>query len=339
MDVRGKNAAFFIFVAVALLAVFAFFELETFAGSNAQVAPLHEEPLYQAVNIVVIALRYLVMAVSTWGLSTFQQPDAVESLLAPQLWIGLGMLAVLGWRTVHCLRARRAEAAWWLFAAGGFAPVSQVFPFLHPVADRYLYFILPGLVGGALGWAGEVVAARPALRGSRAWRGAAVALAVLALVGCGARTAERAALWRLAPLVLADSAAHYPEGLTALLLEARRRAARGDADAAVRALRRANARGHTGLSQLLQDPVYQALRGHAGYEALLREMARDWIARLERLGRPTQLQLKSLARCHLVLGDRRAAIAALERGVGIGGPLTAQLEAQLAQLRAGTGRR
>ena len=73
------------------------------------------------------------------------------------------------------LRARKPEAAWWIGAAAAWAPVSQVFPFLNPIADRYLYFMLPGLIGGASLWLASAL--RPAAlrraavrRRRRRWR-------------------------------------------------------------------------------------------------------------------------------------------------------------------------
>jgi hypothetical protein len=85
-----------------------------------------------------------------------------------------------------------------------FAPVSQLFPFVNPVADRYLYFILPGLIGGALLWAQACLAPsqRPWIRSGRA-----PAVLLAALVACFAwQSAERTPLWRSETRLLVDAA-------------------------------------------------------------------------------------------------------------------------------------
>jgi tetratricopeptide (TPR) repeat protein len=274
------------------------------------------------------------MATTTWGLSTFQQPDAIDSWLSPWVAGALAVHALLGWRLVASLRANSPEARWWAFALASFAPVSQVFPFLYPVADRYLYFILPGLVGGAIAWL------EPALRmfaGGTLRRPAAVA-AGIALLACSAATAQRARIWGSPALVLADSAAHYPNGLIAHLLRARAAASRSEFDLAVQELQAARRRGFNGVSQLIADPVYARARDHAGFQRLLRELAREWVDRLEARSKPTQLGLKSLSRSYLLLGDREAALGAIDRALAVGGPLDAELRQQRSALVGGTTR-
>jgi hypothetical protein len=84
--------------------------------------------------------------------AAFQEPAPASSWLDPRWLAAIPLGAVLAWRTATGLYARKAEAAWWIGAAAAWAPVSQIFPFLNPIADRYLYFMLPGLIGGASLW-------------------------------------------------------------------------------------------------------------------------------------------------------------------------------------------
>ena len=110
-----------------------------------------ESPLDVRVwSSAAIGMRYLVMAATGLGVSTFHEPAPVESPLDAWVLAGFAAGLVLAARMLATLRSRRAEAAWWVLAAGSFAPVAQLFRFLYLMADRYLYFILPGLLGGAL---------------------------------------------------------------------------------------------------------------------------------------------------------------------------------------------
>ena len=265
----------------------------------------------------MVGLRYLAMAFTGSGVAAFQQPTAVESFASVWTPLALVVYAGLGWRLVVTARRREPEALAWLFALASFAPVSQVFPFVYPVADRYLYFIAPGLFG-ALALAGSHALADDA----RARRTTAVvaAVAIVASLGFATQSFLRARIWRGEPYVLADSERHYPDGLTAHLLAARRYAKQGEPERAAASLGRARERGFNGLSQVLNDPVYRAARAHPAFEAELAALARHWIARFEGAP-PTQLGLSALAQAHFVAGDVAAALAALDRGLALGGPL------------------
>ncbi|RIL02585.1 MAG: hypothetical protein DCC71_16185, partial [Proteobacteria bacterium] len=94
--------------------------------------------------------RYLEMAFTARGVSAFHQPDPPASWLDPYCVLGVAGTLAMAARALFTLAQRRAEAAFWAWVAGGFLPVSQVLPFLYPIADRYLYFLLPGLLGAGL---------------------------------------------------------------------------------------------------------------------------------------------------------------------------------------------
>ena len=138
------------------------------------------------------------------------------SWLDPWWLAALPVGLALAWRLIHTLRARRYEAALWLSAAAAFAPVSQVFPFLTPVADRYLYCILPGLIGGVLLFVGT---STQGLVSSRApIRLVTLAAPAALMLWLGWQTAERAAMWQLETRLFLDAARHYPDGATAHII-------------------------------------------------------------------------------------------------------------------------
>jgi tetratricopeptide (TPR) repeat protein len=238
-------------------------------------------------------------------------------------------------RSVVVLRRRSPELAFWVWAVASFFPISQLFPFLYPMADRYLYFILPGLLGAALfvgrdGW--QRVADRVA---APTWMPRAAAAAGLALaVAFAAHSLERARIWSSPIRVLTDAASHYPNGRTARLVEARRAAQRGDPDAAIAALRRAWELGFNRYEQLQTDPSLASLRGDPRFQALVREIAAWWVTRFEAKQDPTQIELRTLAVAQLATGDRDSAIGSLERALAKGGPIDARLRDEIAQIRA-----
>ncbi len=325
-------------VGAALLAAFALVEFAVHQRSGAAEARLHETPLVLARTVLALGLRYLVMAATSWGVSAFHEPEPVRSLLDPWWLASLPVLGVLAWRSAGALRRREPEGAFWVWAAVSFAPVSQIFPFLYPMADRYLYFILPGLIGAALLAGGQLLGGRvpPA---ARTWAPrAALALAAVVLVLFAARSAERARLWRSPILLLADAAAHYPEGVGAALLRAQRAAQARDAGTAVAALRAARARGYNRFQQLLADPALAPVQGNPDFQALVREMAGDWIESYARKGSLTQLELRTVAGAHVARGELREAVRLLERALEVGGPTDAQTREDIAALRPLLGR-
>ena len=222
------------------------------------------------------------------------------------------------------LRRRRAEAAFWIWALVSFAPVSQLVPFRFPMADRYLYFILPGLLGGAL-LAGHELWRRAGLEQIRAAQAIAGALLVAVLAVFAARSHERAAIW-VSPLrINADGARHYPGGSVATLMRAHNFATAGDAEGTV----------HAHFDSLLKEPVFARVREDPAFQELVRDLAGDWIRFLDRPAL-TQSELMGLAEAHRVRGERGAEIRALERALEVGGPFQDQLPAFLEALRADT---
>ncbi len=316
-----------------VLACFAWVELGAHQRSGAAEATLYESPFVLLRSMAALAARYLVMASTSLGLSAFHEPEPARSLLDPWWLVSLAPLALLGWRTLHVARACREEAGWWVFALVSFGPVSQIFPFLYPLADRYLYFILPGLLGGTLCAWNDLTQRLPDSR-RRVAGPVALGLGVALCAFFAVRSVERAALWRSPYLLLADAARHYPDGVSANLTRARTAAQQGDALATSEALRAALGRGFNRFEQLSLDPVYDPVRDTAPFRAVLRDMAAVWIEAGKGWQEPTQGELRKLASAHAMRDERERAVQLLRRALEVGGPFDAAIREDLRYLGA-----
>jgi hypothetical protein len=327
---------------LAVFAAFAVVELFAFSQTAAQASPLYADPWVRLRSSVAIGLRYLIMAATTRGLSAFHEPAPAASWLDPWWLGGLAALALVAGRALYVLRARRVEAVYWTWAAASWSAVSGLLPLPFPMADRYLYAILPGLLGAVLllgrdALAGlEAAARRRGADPARVRRGAVLAaggVCALLLGLLGWRTWERAHVWRGAQFVMADAERNYPEGTAAKTRQAVRAARSGDIETAVALLRQAYARGYNRLDHLLQEPAYAPYLGDPRFRALLVEIADGLLAHLGRNESPSQLELHVMALAHEVRGDTDAAVRTLERALAVGGPIDAQIERDLAALR------
>jgi hypothetical protein len=315
--------------------LFALYALPEFAGFQRYGElgrPLHEEVAVRLRSIVAFGARYLVMAATSFGVSAFHEPPLALWPLDPWWLLGLAAGGVLGTRAILCLARRRVEAAFWVWAAAAWAPVSQVFPFLHPMGDRYLYFILPGLLGGALLWG--TTALRRLGNPAPARRLGAAALGALLLVAFGATSHARARIWRSEPSLAADAARHYPEGISASLIRARDAARQGDAAGCAAGLRAAAARGFDGFLALGSDPSYAPVRESPEFRAAAAELAGHWLERNLVNEDPTQADLRVRGLAHFARGDLDAAVAAMEAALAEGGPLDAAVREDLRRLVA-----
>jgi hypothetical protein len=301
----------------ALLALYALPELAAFRqiGEFRDTLP----PATQALQAVAILGRYLVLATTSLGASAFHQPTPPASPGDPWFLLGLVTLLVLGAASLRALARGHPAAGWLGLAVAGYLPIAQLFPFRYSMADRYLYFVLPGLLGALLA-AGAPWLAR-ALAGVRE-RGlaaapaglVALALAVPVLAAVFAlRFHARAELWSSPVLLESDAAAHYPDGIPGQITLARQRIAQGDLEGAVDALERARARGYSNPSALIHDPSFQALYAVPRYGEMLRDMTERWIERFATFEDPSVANLIGLAQAELFMGRADRAREALAR--------------------------
>jgi len=273
------------------------------------------DPWVQVRSVAAYGARYLAMAATSWGVSAYQEPDPVLSALDPWWLVSLPLALLVGGRALLTLARRQEEGAWWLAAAVSWAPVSQVFPFVHPMADHYLYFVLPGLIGGVALWgSGWLTGA------SLGARRAALAAALALVVFFAWQSSRRAPLWQSDLLLSLDAARHFPEGRTARLLRARSAAQAGDLDTALAELRGAEERGMFEFRMLEVDPGLAPLRGEPAFQQLVHDWAGLWIGWAERSGASTQSELRIVGLAHLKRGEFDAAVLAYERALAAGGP-------------------
>jgi hypothetical protein len=346
--VRWRFAA----TAALLLVAYSVAELSTHQRTGAAEATLHETPWVLARTVAALGLRYLLMAATSWGASAFHEPEPAYSPFDPWWLASLPIYALIAWRLVVLARrtlserssaggcelafrgsagrssAGGCELAFWSLALVSFAPVSQLFPFLYPMADRYLYFILPGLIGAAL-----LAGSEAALRFSLPPR-ALAAIAAIACVALAVQAHARARIWRSAATLHADAAAHYPEGTVASLVAAKRSVFAGDADAALSSLERAVARGYNRFDQLEADAAWEAIREDERFRRLVRALAAGWIERSTRKRRPTQTELRVVAHAHVAREEYSDALRVYEAAVAAGGPDSEAIRAEIEAVRS-----
>lgn len=291
-----------------------------------------DDPLVHFYTVASVGMRYLVMAATSYGVSAWQEPAPV--LLPTHPWFIGACIAglVIFTRLLVSMRARSSEFVFWVAALAAFLPVSQIEPFATPMADRYLYFMLPGLFGGVL-LAARALALRLEIDVQRV---APIlgAVALVAVFGFGWHASERVPLWQSEAHLLFDAAMHYPDGSTAAFMRARRAAQDGEVDAAIGELRLAAERGVDRFMALPQDPGLSPIRDEPAFRDLVRELAGRWIARARARGYATQPELRVLGIAHLQREEYREAVKAFEAALDMGGPLDAHLEFDLEDARA-----
>ena len=244
---------------------------------EARTSRSHPDPWVAARSVVAIAGRYLAMALLRLGRRA--EPRRPPARLAARPLVARRPRRAARARRAHassrCAR-RREEAAWWIGAAAAWLPIAQIgMSFIDPMADRYLYFALPGLIGGCAFAARDAwrrarraarVAAPHAERGARAGRAR----------GLGWQSHEQARVWRSAATLALASAARYPDGLPAQLLARSARRCRATRRHRRGAARRRRARLRP-LRRAGGGPVYEVVRRDPAFQQLLREMAQSWV--------------------------------------------------------------
>ncbi|HME71285.1 MAG TPA: hypothetical protein VKM54_15650, partial [Myxococcota bacterium] len=181
-------------------------------GHTAILVP-YPDGLTHVRSILAYAARYFVMATTSLGVSAFQEPAPALSWTDPWCLAGIVLLGLLGARFVQALRARSEEAVYWCWALAAYAPISQVFPFAYPMGDRYLYFVLPGLLGAAWFWTRDVLGRVDAFQNRWAQLRQAGLIALVLLAAAFSWVSfDRARVWRSDLTVSLDAARHYPNG-------------------------------------------------------------------------------------------------------------------------------
>jgi hypothetical protein len=333
----GRESTRWVWLGGWTLALAAFTGIEMIAarGSQYGAPPIHADAVVVVRTIAANFFRYLVMAVSGYGLAAFHQARPALSWLNPWWLAGAAALVLIAWRTAMTLSRRRPEGVYWTWALLSFVPISQIVPFTHPLADRYLYFILPGLIGGALLAIHALVQRLPQRSRRRAALQLGAAVALLLLIAFAGQTRQRAGLWTSFESLARDSMQHYPDGLWAHLLRSREAAAQGDGDRSAAELRAAFELGHRDYSNVLGDPVWARVLRQPSFQQLLADMADWWIQRVNTIEDPNQLQLYQLASAYWLRGNFVAAQRSLERALVIGGPMTDRVQADLSRLHQG----
>jgi len=326
----GRRAAWLLVWAVVLAAI-AVPELAAFERLGHAAASAPEGLAARGRFGLALLGRYAAMAAASWGVSAFQQPVPPATWRDGWVLAGLAVCLAGAGRTIVALARRDAEAVFWVWAAAALAPVSQLLPFQYPMADRYLYFALPGLLG-ALGMAARAPLARALADPLQRLALAVPALALVALFAV--RSEARAAIWRSDLALARDAAAHHPEGISAQRLRARAAASRGDVDGVVAALRAARAQGFDAFHDLERDPHFAPWRADPRFRAVVAEVAGAWIQSVSRRAAPTPPELLMLGEAHRARGEWDAAFARLGEAAADPGPIGAQARAALAETRA-----
>lgn len=313
-------------------------ELAAFERQSDARLVIDADPLVHARTIFAIAARYLWMAATGQGVATFHEPPVAASWLDPWWLAGLAALVAIGARSLVTLLRDDEEVCFWAFSAAAFGPVSQVFVFIFPMGDRYLYPILPGLIGAVL------LASRPAFDALAARAGpaplrratAGAALAVAALFASASHA--RAPVFADDMSMLMDAAKAYPDGMMANILRGHQAARMGDAEGAARAFERAVDLGFSDLQALLAHPELRRVNATPVFrKRVLEKLAELDIQRLSKQEDPDQSELLVLARAYEIRGDLDRALATLERAQDAPGAFDDQVRLRLRELHARRG--
>lgn len=311
-------------------------QLAAFSHLGESPWPADNDALGHLRTILAIGARYLAMAATSFGVSAFHNPSLTTPWADPWWWAGLALGTAIVIRALFVIRRGRAEGAFWLWAAAAYAPISQLFPFLFPMGDRYLYVVLPGLVG-AVCCAGIDLQERLLRgRGARARRSSSrvvMALACAGLLALGARSFERARVFESSQSVNLDAARHYPDGIVASLLRAKRLGRENDLEGALSALQRATALGFDDFHAIDTEPAFATFKSAPRFRGFVSELAGAWLSQARDRGYSTQTELRGMAQAHLVRGEREQAEQTLEEALARGGPASHEIRRQLEELR------
>jgi len=307
-----------------VLVVFVVVELAVFTRLNAMPpGGVPDDPLVQVRTALGILPHYLLMATTGLGLSAFHQPPHVISWTDPRWILGASAAILIGIRALRALVRGDTEAAFWAWVIVAYLPISQLFPFRYPIADRYLYPVLPGLLGAALLAFKGPLTKLLGTRGPPQWVCGVLVVAGLTAFAFEAR--PRANLWRHPLFVLQDAARNYPDSDSAHLLIAGEQTRAGERDAAVRSLRLAYERGIESHGGFARNPCFSTLTDLPEFQQLIHEMAGQHVRRLHARGELIQVEYLGLVEAHLARGEHDLARRAAEQGLAVGGSFSPRL--------------
>jgi len=289
-------------------------------------------------NTAAIGAHYMLMATTSIGLSAFHLPEPVRSWLNPWWLASLPIGLVALWRIVGGIVRGREEAAWWIGAAFAFGMVSQIIPFYYPMADRYLYFMLPGLLIASLLWWQDfksvTVRRREVLQRSVSLADLGLRIATVPLLVLFANhSGERAGLWKHDKTLLMEAAINYPTGGLAAWVRGGMALEKGDIDAAIPELRRVVKTEYYQYVDIFGMPQLAPFLSHPKVVRLRNRVARLEIERWDKRGTETQHQMRAVGSAYFLLGKHDLAIATLEAALRRGGPHRAAILADLELIR------
>ncbi len=295
-------------------------------------------------SMAAIGSRYLLMAATSIGVSAFQEPEPARSWFDPWWLASLPIGVVLLWRMIGGIARRKQEGAYWLGAAAAFGPISQITPFYFGMGDRYLYFVLPGLIIASLLWWQELATTRslhcPTL--STRWRGTTLrdwgnrvllCVVVMGLVFFAGRSFVRAQLWVNQVPLAREGAANFPNGGLAHWMRTVDLISHGDISGGMREFEGVIETGYYTYVSLFGVPEFVKYHQHPEFIALRKRLARLTIDNLEKRGMPSQRQVRMAATAHFFLGEYDAALAKFEAALQMEGPDREKILAEIAVVR------
>ncbi len=95
-------------------------------------------------SVPALWMRSLRLLLVPWPLNVAPGFEPVETAVSLRFAVGLGWMAVCGWGAWRARKAAPAVSLGLGWMAVFFLPVSNLWPLLHPVADRYFYPMVPG---------------------------------------------------------------------------------------------------------------------------------------------------------------------------------------------------
>jgi hypothetical protein len=304
---------------IAIFAMYAPIQMDVFSSMARGFGDPYPDVWIHLRSIAAIGARYLAMAATGYGVSAYHEPTPVHSSLDP--WWLAGAVAALCFsaRIAWTLRRADPEAGWWIGAAAAFAPISQVLPFTFGMGDRYLYFILPGLIGGSC-----LAGAARVQRASTTLRRGALAAAALWIGAFALHASQRANLWQGEGYLLEDAASNYPDGVIGHYVAAILALERRDPDTALSELHASAERGASLIHPFHNDAWLMPLDGDPRFQALLERMAQMQIDSAKAQGVTTPSQLFIVGSAHYLRNELDLAKATLEQAARLGGPMQSQ---------------